>query len=172
MDLIARMKVWGAALVVALVAGAGIAGTAAAAAKDEDAVKARVAEFIDVFNKGDAKAVAAFWLEDGSLVNPAGISGKGPAEIEKVVASDISQFLKGAQMEMKVVSYRPVGKDAAWIDIEHVVTGAKTPDGKALPPQTFHVPCLMVKKGKTWMIAEARPYAFLPPPKTPTQAKK
>jgi hypothetical protein len=37
-------------------------------------------------------------------------------------------------------------------------------DGKAMPPMTFHVPCLMVKKGKTWMIAEARPYAYLPPP--------
>ena len=50
------------------------------------------------------------------------------------------------------------------------MTGAKGPDGKAMPTMTFHVPALMVKKGKEWMIAEARPYAYLPTP--PVTAKK
>ena len=52
---------------------------------------------------------------------------------------------------------------STWIEIERTVTGARSPDGKALPPKTFHVPALMMKKGKDWMIVEARPYAFLPP---------
>src|SRR5256885_7576542 len=52
-------------------------------------------------------------------------------------------------------SYRAVGKDAAWVELEHSVNGAKAPDGKAMPPLTFHVPALLVKKGKNWMIAEA-----------------
>jgi uncharacterized protein (TIGR02246 family) len=159
---IGKTRTLGIALILALVASAG-GRTAAAASKDEDAVKARVAEFIELFNKGDAKAMSAFWVDDGSLVNPAGITGKGPAEIEKVIEGDVSTFLKGSKMEMKVVQFRAVGKDAAWVELEHSVTGAHTPDGKPMPPTTFHVPCLMVKKGK-WMIAEARPYAYLPPP--------
>jgi len=141
-----------------------LAGSATAAAKDEDAIKARVAAFIDLFNKGDAKAMAAFWVEDGTIVNPVGIMGKGRAEIEKVIATDLAMFLKGTKMTMTVVSVRMVGKDAAFIEIEHGVTGAMGPDGKPLPPITFHVPSLMVKKGKEWMIADARPYAYLPPP--------
>jgi uncharacterized protein (TIGR02246 family) len=165
MTMIAKGRTLGIALILALAVSAGSARTAAAAgSKDEDAVKARVAEFIDLFNKGDAKGMSAFWVEDGSLVNPAGVSGKGPAEIEKVIEGDISSFLKGSKMEMKVVQFRPVGKDAAWVELEHTATGAHSPDGKPLPPMTFHVPTLMVKKGKNWMIAEARPYAFLPPP--------
>lgn len=162
---IAKTKMLGLVLLVAVATSAGLARTAAAAAasKDEDAIKARVAEFIDLFNKGDAKAMSAFWLEDGSLVNPAGIAGKGPAEIEKVIAADLATILKDTKMEMKVVGYRAVGKDAAWVELEHTVTGAKGPDGKPMPPMTFHVPCLMVKKGKVWMNAEARPYAYLPP---------
>lgn len=156
------------AAAIALVSATGeigqIGSTAWAASKDEDAIKARVAEFIALFNKGDAKAMSAFWLEDGSLVNPAGVVGKGPAGIEKVIAADLATILKGAKMEMTVVAFRAAGKDAAWIELEHSVTGATMPDGKAMPPMTFHVPCLMVKKGKTWMIAEARPYAYLPPP--------
>jgi uncharacterized protein (TIGR02246 family) len=145
------------------------ASTAAAAPKDEDAIKARVAEFIALFNKGDAKAVTAFFADDATLVNPAGVKATGHAEIEKVIATDSSTILKGAQMEMKVVQFRSAGKDTAWIELEHTVTGAKTPDGKTMN-LTFHVPALMVKKGKNWLIAEARPYAYLPPP--PAAAKK
>lgn len=142
------------------------AAPALGASKDEEAIKARVNEFITVFNKGDAKATAAFWTEDGSLVNPAGVVGKGPAGVEKVIAADLATILKDTKMEMTVTGYRQVGKDAAWVELEHTVNGAKSPDGKALPTMTFHVPALMMKKGKTWMIAEARPYAFLPPPPT------
>lgn len=136
---------------------------ALAASKDEEAIKARVADFIATFNKGDAKTLAAYWTEDGTLVNPAGITGKGPAEIEKVLASDLGTILKGTTMEMAVVAYRAVGKDAAFIEIEHKVMGAKGPDGHPLPPMTFHVPSLMVKQGKLWKIVESRPYMYLPP---------
>jgi uncharacterized protein (TIGR02246 family) len=155
---------------------AGLLPTASALAapkvSDEDAVKARVAEFIALFNKGDAKALSAFFTDDATLVNPAGKSGKGPAEIEKIMADDSATILKGATMEMKVVSFRAVGKDAAFVELEHDVTGAKTPDGKPMPPLTFHVPALLLKKSKVWMIAEARPYAYLPPPAPPAAAKK
>jgi uncharacterized protein (TIGR02246 family) len=151
------------ALLTTILAVAFATQALAASSKDEDAIKARVAEFIAAMNKGDAKAMAAFWTEDAMLVNPAGVSGKGPAEIEKIMDADVNGILKGAKMEMKVVDYRPAGKDAAWVELEHSVTGAMTPDGKPMPPMTFHVPALLVKKGKTWMIAEARPYAYLPP---------
>jgi uncharacterized protein (TIGR02246 family) len=158
------------AVLAALGAIALTAGHAFAASKDEDAIKARVAEFIAAFNKGDAKATAAFFADDATLVNPAGVKAKGPAEIEKVIASDVAMFLKDSKMDMTVTQFRPVGKDAAWIEIDHSVTGAHSPDGKAMPPITFHVPALMVKKGKNWMIAEARPYAYLPPPPKPVAA--
>jgi uncharacterized protein (TIGR02246 family) len=154
-------------MLVAVFVLTGVAGPALAASKDEDAVKARVVDFIALFNKGDAKAMSAFWVDDGSLVNPAGVTGKGPAGIEKVIAADLATILKGAKMEMKVVDFRAVGKDAAWVELEHSVTGATGPDGKPMPPMTFHVPALMLKKGKVWMIGEARPYAYLTPPPAP-----
>ena len=99
------------------------------------------------------------------------MKGKGPAEIEKIIATDIATILKDTKMELTVVQYRAVGKDAAWVELEHSVNGAKSPDGKPLPPMTFHVPALLVKKGKNWMIEEARPYAYLPPPPAPVAAQ-
>lgn len=156
------------AVLAGLCAVAFTGGAASAAtSKDEDAIKARVADFIALFNKGDAKGLSQFFGEDATLVNPIGQRGTGRAEIEKVIAADVSTFLKDTKMEMTVTQFHPVGKDAAWIEIDHSVSGAKSPDGKPLPTMTFHVPCLMMKKGKTWLIEEARPYAYLPPPPKP-----
>jgi uncharacterized protein (TIGR02246 family) len=151
-------------LVAALILAVSIPALAAPKEKDEDAIKARVAEFAAAFNKADAKVLAAMFSDDATLVNPVGKSAKGPAEIEKLITEDLTTFLKGTTSELKVVSYRAVGKDAAFIEVEQTVTGAKAPDGKALPPLTFHVPSLLLKKGKVWSIAELRPYAYLPTP--------
>jgi uncharacterized protein (TIGR02246 family) len=156
-------------LVTALVLFSSSVVVAAPKASEEDAVKARVADFIAVFNKGDAKAASGFFADDATLVNPVGIKATGPAEIEKVIAKDISTILHDAKMEMKVVQFRSIDKGAAWVELEHTVTGVKTPDGKMMN-LTFHVPALLVKKGKNWMIAEARPYAYLPPPPPPPAA--
>lgn len=147
-----------------------VSSAKAAPTSDEDAVKARVAEFIAAFNKGDAKGAASYFSDDATLVNPIGVKATGQAEIEKVIASDNATILKGAKMEMKVIEFRPVGKGAAWVELEHSVAGAMGPDGKPMNA-TFHVPCLMVKKGKTWMVAEARPYMYLPAPAPHTAAK-
>ena len=157
-------------LVLATAASLAYAAPVRAAAKDEDAFKATVAEFIAAFNKGDTKTAATFFADDATLVNPAGVTGKGTAEIEKILATDSGSILKDAKMEMKVVEFRAVGKDAAWVELEHTVAGAKAPDGKVMPTMIFHVPALVVKKGKSWRIEEARPYAYLPPmpaPKAP-----
>jgi uncharacterized protein (TIGR02246 family) len=148
--------------------------TAFAAPKpnEDEAIKARVVDFIATFNKGDAKATAAFFADDGVLVNPVGVKGTGTAEIEKVISDDLTHFIKGAKMEMKVVEVRPAGKDSAWVEMEHTLVAVKTPDGKTMN-MNLHVPCLFVKKGKNWLIAEARPYAYLPtPPAAPVAAKK
>jgi uncharacterized protein (TIGR02246 family) len=153
-------------LVAALVLFSSSVVMAAPKQSDEDAVKARVAEFVALFNKGDAKGMTAFFTDDATLVNPAGMKGTGSAEIEKLIAKDISTILHDAKMDMKVVQFRSVDKNAAWMEMEHTVVGAKTPDGKTVN-LTFHVPCLMVKKGKDWKVAEARPYAYLPPPPAP-----
>jgi uncharacterized protein (TIGR02246 family) len=139
------------------------ASSAIAAPKDEDAIKTQVAGFIAAFNKGDPKATVAYFADDATLVNPAGIKGTGTAEIQKVMEGDMTTILKGATMEMKVVGFRPAGKDAAWVELEHTVNGAKGPDGK-LMNVVFHVPCLFVKKNGKWLVAEARPYMYLPPP--------
>src|SRR5947209_15576383 len=46
----------------------------------------RAQEFIKAFNKGDAKAVASFWTEDGDYVDQLGHQYKGREALEKLYA--------------------------------------------------------------------------------------
>ena len=142
------------------------------AAGEEDAIKARGAEFNAAWAKNDAKALAAFWTEDGTVVNPAGKNGKGRAEIEKVIAEDLSTFLKGAKFNFTVTSVRMLKPDVAFIDATHEVMGLKGPDGKDMPPLALHVVASAILKDKKWMWVDARPYAFVPPPPAPPAGQK
>jgi uncharacterized protein (TIGR02246 family) len=96
-------------LIAALVLFTSSAALSAPKQTDEEAIKARVAEFIVLFNKGDAKAMTAYFAADATLVNPVGVKGTGAAEIEKVIAGDLATVLKDAKMEMKVVQVSAAG---------------------------------------------------------------
>jgi uncharacterized protein (TIGR02246 family) len=124
----------------------------------------------DGFNRSDARAFSALWADDGQLINPAGVSGKGRSEIEKIAADDMSTILKGGKSKFTVQSVRQISPDAIWVDAAHDITGLKSPDGK--DSMHLHVIGLMVQKSGQWWIAEARPYAFLPPPNPPSGARR
>ena len=56
---------------------------AAASPTDEETIKAQVMAFAAAWDKHDPKAMAAFWAEDGDLVNPFGEMAKSRTEVEQ-----------------------------------------------------------------------------------------
>ena len=52
-------------------------------------------KFNDAFNRFDATAVASFWAEDGTLLNPVGNYGKGRSEVARVYSEDAETILGG-----------------------------------------------------------------------------
>jgi uncharacterized protein (TIGR02246 family) len=142
------------------------ASPARAASPEEEAVRRRVAELSALFDKGDARAMASLFTEDATLVNIVGLKGSGRQEIEKLLERIAAPFTKGGmKSELKVAHIRLVGKEAAWVDVEHNFTGKvfdRPMDG------TLRVPCLFAKHGATWLLAEARWYTYAPtPPRHP-----
>ena len=123
------MVIWKLAVVAAL----GGAVLAFAGNKDEDAVKKRIGEFQEAFNKHDAKAIAAFWTKDGDLVNPIGVSASGPADIQKLVQSDLDNIIHGATSAFTVQKVRFVKPDICIVNMTHEFSGGKLPDGTLLP---------------------------------------
>src|SRR5262245_6392826 len=79
---------------------------------DREAIQKSARDFAEAFNKGDAKAVAALWTENGECREANGPTFVGRAAIEKSYA----EFFKanpGAKIEVLVKSIRFPAKDLA-----------------------------------------------------------
>jgi uncharacterized protein (TIGR02246 family) len=81
----------------------GVAKSANAVSRDEQAVRASARAFVDAFNKNDAKGVAGLWTESGSLAEDDGEILKGREAIEKAYAGFFKQH-PGAKLVVQVRS--------------------------------------------------------------------
>src|SRR4051794_29148112 len=57
----------------------------------------RAKDFVAAFNKGDARAVAAFWVPDGDYIDEGGRVTKGRAALEKLYEKQFAAQ-KGARL--------------------------------------------------------------------------
>ena len=117
----------------------------------------RVQEFIAAFEKGDAKAVAAFWTEDADYVDQVGRQYKGRAAIEAMYAKAFAGQ-KGMKLNIVVTSARMVGADVA---LEDGVTEI-TPAGGGLPTAA-RFSAVLVKKDGAWYFESVRDSIPHPP---------
>ena len=85
--------------ILALCAGL-LAAPAASAAGPADDVKAAYAAWNAAFNKGDAKAVAAFYADDAKLLPPSHDVLEGPAGAEKFFGGLFANGVTGHQLEL------------------------------------------------------------------------
>jgi uncharacterized protein (TIGR02246 family) len=145
-----------AALGLALVARLS-AGPEGPKAGDEEPGKGRRGkEFIAAFNRGDARAVAAFWTPEGDYVDPDGRQYKGRAAIQKLYEKVFAEQ-KGAKLTINVTSARRVGTDVV---VEDGTTEVTPDDGG--PPEVTRFHAVLVMKDGEWYLesvhdAEARP---------------
>ncbi len=126
-------------------------------AKEEAALKKKAEAFVAAFDKGDAKAVAAFWTADGDYVDETGRHMKGREEIEKAFAEFFSEN-KGLKVQIHTESLRFVTPDVA---VEDGVTSVSEPDGG--PPSRDRYTVVHVKKDGEWRLSSVRDAPYAPP---------
>ncbi len=81
-------------------------------ASDESAIQGTLESYVDAYNRGDAKAVAAHWSESGEWTNPTGERISGVAAIEKSLGEFFAQN-KGLRIEVLQPAIRLVSADVA-----------------------------------------------------------
>jgi uncharacterized protein (TIGR02246 family) len=114
---------------------------------DEAAIRASSADYEKTFNKGDAKAVAAFWTSDGELVDETGRVLKGREAIEKEFAT-IFADQAGAQIEVHTDSIKFLTPEVA---IESGTTRARSANTPAGPPVKYTA--VLVKGDGKWLLS-------------------
>ena len=159
------MRIWTAAAAVSALVIATYATRASGADDDVAAIKKRAPGFVSAWNAHDARALAAFWAEDGDFVGPWGRRASGRGEVEKLFADEHGPTgpYRDSTLEAKDDVVRLIAPDVAVEDLEVVVTGATTPDGAKAPPTTLAVTLVVQRAGTEWKTVAARPHVKLSP---------
>src|SRR5262245_4503605 len=159
-------RLWGLALGLAalavgqFVAAGKVSGQAAQPqAKGQEALGKgkRAQEFIAAFEKGDAKAVAAFWTENADYVDQTGREFKGRTAIERMYEK-LFAGKKGMKLNIIVISTRMVGTDVA---LEDGITGVTPAEGGRTSEARFSA--VLVKKDGDWYLESVRDSIPHPP---------
>jgi len=104
---------WDTALAQAPKSNPSSAATAKATiSKDEDAIRKGAGEFSKAFEKGDAKALAAMWVEHGEYQDDQSKTIRGRETIEKAY-SEIFEQKKGGKIDVEIQSVRFLTPDVA-----------------------------------------------------------
>jgi len=131
--------------------------------KVEPSLEAACRKFNEAFNRSDAKQVASFWTEDGTLITPSGEVGTGRSGVEAAYRHDSDTILKGTTSRFAIASVRRLGSELAFLDLEHELQNFRMPDGSTGPTK-LHVVILAKKSGNSWQWLDARPYMFVARP--------
>ncbi|MGO9115363.1 MAG: SgcJ/EcaC family oxidoreductase [Thermoguttaceae bacterium] len=119
-------------------------------ASAESEIRATAVAFVEAFNRGDARAVAALWTADGSAADDSGTIYKGRPAIEAQYAELFKQH-PGARMEVAVKSIEfptpttAIEDGVAQVEAEH-----------AGPPQASRYTAVHIKQDGKWLMASVR----------------
>ncbi len=116
----------------------------------EAAIRATADAFVKAFDAGDAKAVAALWTPEGSVVDDDGQVIKGRKAIKDRYAAMFKKY-PGARIEVAVKSVEVASPDTAIEDgLARVITKEGTP-----PVASRYTAVHVLKDGK-WLMAGVR----------------
>jgi uncharacterized protein (TIGR02246 family) len=119
---------------------------------DSAAIKQCVAAWEDAWNRHDAHATAAAYVEDGEFSSTTGIPSKGSKDLEAHYNEIFTTFLKDAHRTDTVRSIRFLTPEIASVDIDWQMAGARTRDGKDAPNRKGLLTWIVTKHGGQWMI--------------------
>jgi uncharacterized protein (TIGR02246 family) len=128
-------------------------------ASTEETVSAFFDQLGDVWRSNDGAEFAAFFTEDGSLINPFGERADGREAVAAMYTEYFAGMLHGTTTRITLTHLRPVGHEWAFADADQTVVGAGGDELLAL-----HVVNLLRRHGDGWRLADSRPYTFPPPP--------
>ena len=117
---------------------------------DREAIAKAVQSFAAAFEKGDARAVAAHWTENGEYNAADGTVFRGRAAIEKVYSELFAKSKTAAKVDIEVDSVRFPSRDTA-IEEGHF----KLRLGKE-PAVTSKYSVLHVRENGKWLMAVVR----------------
>jgi uncharacterized protein (TIGR02246 family) len=123
--------------------------------KSDEAVEEFLGLFAAAWKTNDGTAVAGFFVEDGSLINPFGQRADGRTPVAAMYSEYFAGMLRGTSTTFTLASVRAVETDHAFADGEQTISAA---GGEVV--LVAHLAALLRRDGDGWRFVDARPYTF------------
>lgn len=121
-------------------------------ATDEEGIKRVLADFVEAWNKHDAKAFSLVFAEDADFTNVRGVSAHGRMEVEKFHAPRFATTFKDSHQKITEIRIRFIKPDVAAVDARWEMTGARSQEGQEVPLRKGLLNLVMTKDGNKWFI--------------------
>ena len=109
--------------------------------------------FADCWKTNDGAAVAEFFTDDGTIVNPFGQRADGRPAVGAMYSEFFAGMLKATTTTVTVDTVRAVGADHVLVDAEEPIYGTGGD-----PVLVVHLTALLRRVGTDWKFVDARPY--------------
>lgn len=119
---------------------------------EELRIKKALGDFIEAWNKHDAKAFSMVFAEDADFTNVGGKSKHGRNEIEEHHEPGFKTKWKDSYQKITQIKIRFINTDVAAVDAWWELTGIKGPEGQDMPPRKGLLNFIMTKNNDTWLI--------------------
>lgn len=120
-----------------------------------DQIKSTFDRFAAAWKTNDGAAVARFFVNDGTLINPFGQRADGRAAVRAMYSEYFGGMLRGTSTNFSIASIRVVENNHAFADCAQTITGG---DGSVV--LVVHLAALLRRDDDGWRFVDARPYAF------------
>lgn len=120
--------------------------------KEEERIRKVLADFMEAWNRHDAKAFSMVFAEDADFTNVGGKSAHGRAEVEKFHAPRFASKFKDTNLKIMKSHIRFIKPDVAAVDAWWEMTGSKSPEGQEIPLRKGLLNFVMAKEGNEWFI--------------------
>ena len=122
-------------------------------AADEAAIKDMIAKNTEAFNRHDVHALLMDYTDDADFTNMRGVSKHSRKDIEATLAPLFANgALKNANRLITVRNIRFLTPTIAEVDMDSVLNGTTTPDGRENPSRKGLVNDIVSKQNGRWMI--------------------
>ena len=112
--------------------------------------------FMQAWNRSDAKALAALFASDADLITPDGIRSRGREGIESFYAAVFARGYAGSIGTGEIVNERALSSDISLIDARWSISHARNADGSERPAEKGILVAVAAKDNSGWRILALR----------------
>lgn len=120
--------------------------------KDVQEIRKVLADFIDAWNKHDAKAFSMVFTVDADFTNVGGVSVHGRTEVERFHAPRFAIKFKYTNLKIIESKIRFIKPDVAAVDARWEMTGAKNQEDQDITLRMGLLNFVMTKECDKWFI--------------------